>query len=188
MKSICTKSTMWFLLLLGITHHAANAAYFDIFFDDSSDGAVAPPIVGSGSFSFDGVATDGVFPLLSLTNYSFNFNFSGNTFSNADINTPLSEILIVISGSGSQVNFANINEFGSGSSSGSIDFFKPSNPVEHTLSFEPSDGTVIAIQYFTDNFFGDYGSLSNVPVPAAAWLFASGLTGVIGLARRRKTT
>lgn len=38
--------------------------------------------------------------------------------------------------------------------------------------------------------FGDYtlsvNSVSAVPVPAAAWLFGSGLTGLIGLARRRR--
>lgn len=31
----------------------------------------------------------------------------------------------------------------------------------------------------------DAGSLSAIPVPAAVWLFASGLIGMVGLARRR---
>jgi hypothetical protein len=31
------------------------------------------------------------------------------------------------------------------------------------------------------------GAVSAVPVPAAAWLFASGLLGLVGIARRRKT-
>ena len=31
------------------------------------------------------------------------------------------------------------------------------------------------------------GHVSNVPVPAAAWLFGSGLVGLAGVARRRKT-
>ena len=31
-----------------------------------------------------------------------------------------------------------------------------------------------------------HGTVSAVPVPAAAWLFASGLVGLLGLARRRK--
>ena len=30
------------------------------------------------------------------------------------------------------------------------------------------------------------GTISEVPVPASAWLFGSGLAGLIGLARRRK--
>lgn len=33
---------------------------------------------------------------------------------------------------------------------------------------------------------GDVAALSSVPVPAAAWLFASGLLGLIGFARRKK--
>jgi hypothetical protein len=31
------------------------------------------------------------------------------------------------------------------------------------------------------------GAVSAVPVPAAVWLFASGLLGLVGIARRRKT-
>jgi hypothetical protein len=31
------------------------------------------------------------------------------------------------------------------------------------------------------------GTVSSVPIPAAAWLFGSGLIGLIGVARRRKT-
>jgi hypothetical protein len=39
-------------------------------------------------------------------------------------------------------------------------------------------------EYSGDNFGGI--SLSTVPVPAAAWLFGSGLIGLIGIARRKK--
>jgi len=31
-------------------------------------------------------------------------------------------------------------------------------------------------------------SVSSVPVPAAAWLFCSGLLGLVGIARRKKAT
>ena len=33
---------------------------------------------------------------------------------------------------------------------------------------------------------GFSGIVSTIPIPSAAWLFASGLTGLIGVARRRK--
>lgn len=41
-----------------------------------------------------------------------------------------------------------------------------------------------------DNGSGGFGTaqISEVPVPAALWLFASGLIGVIGIARRRSST
>jgi hypothetical protein len=32
------------------------------------------------------------------------------------------------------------------------------------------------------------GSVSTVPVPAAAWLFGSGLLGLVGVARRKKVS
>jgi len=31
-----------------------------------------------------------------------------------------------------------------------------------------------------------YGDVSAVPVPAAVWLFGSGLVGLVGIARRKK--
>ena len=33
---------------------------------------------------------------------------------------------------------------------------------------------------------GDVAALSSVPVPAAVWLFGSGLFGLLGFARRKK--
>lgn len=39
---------------------------------------------------------------------------------------------------------------------------------------------------YVDNVL--YGGLSTVPIPAAAWLFGSGLIGLIGIARRKKAT
>jgi hypothetical protein len=48
--------------------------------------------------------------------------------------------------------------------------------------------------YGLDSRFGDHyswavhsGNVSAVPVPAAVWLFGSGLMGLLGLARRKKT-
>ena len=45
---------------------------------------------------------------------------------------------------------------------------------------------------YIDGFYGsdfsgewDYAELTSVPVPAAAWLFGSGLIGLIGVARRK---
>ena len=52
----------------------------------------------------------------------------------------------------------------------------PSNCLKDIAGFETTD----PIQ------FSDPVHLSSVPVPAAAWLFGSGLIGLVGLARRKK--
>ncbi len=41
---------------------------------------------------------------------------------------------------------------------------------------------------FIANLGDDYEALAYVPIPAAVWLFGSGLLGLIGIARRKKTT
>ena len=45
--------------------------------------------------------------------------------------------------------------------------------------------------YKTDSYYAlavRPGDVAAVPVPAAAWLFGSGLLGMLGVARRRKIT
>ena len=62
----------------------------------------------------------------------------------------------------------------------------------HGLAYDSADW---GFSSFTDNFNGrlslfegewrNYSEVSAVPVPAAAWLFGSGLIGLVGLARRK---
>lgn len=55
------------------------------------------------------------------------------------------------------------------------------------LTFEfTSDGSVTDQGVIFDNILIE-GTVSSVPIPAAAWLFGSGLLGLIGIARRRKS-
>ncbi len=50
-----------------------------------------------------------------------------------------------------------------------------------------TDNTAIAaISYTGDDFYLDDIGFNVVPVPAAVWLFGSGLLGLIGIARRKK--
>ena len=46
-------------------------------------------------------------------------------------------------------------------------------------------GTAMTAGPFTG--FSPYFSISSIPVPAAAWLFGSGLLGLIGVARRKRS-
>lgn len=61
-----------------------------------------------------------------------------------------------------------------------------------------SDQTEVWVAFWLDNGEGDIGKFDNVlvtgdlipavPVPAAVWLFGSGLIGLVGLARRKTTS
>ncbi len=54
-----------------------------------------------------------------------------------------------------------------------------------TFSFGDTEGGGRALKYATiDNL--QYESISNVPVPAAVWLMASGLLGLMGVAKRKR--
>jgi hypothetical protein len=53
----------------------------------------------------------------------------------------------------------------------------------------PASGLIFSDATYTDGSTGNaatMGSWSVVPIPAAAWLFGSGLLGLIGVARRKK--
>ncbi len=61
----------------------------------------------------------------------------------------------------------------------------------HTWAGAPVDGTILngtfsyASGSVNGNVIYDFNATSAVPIPAAAWLFGSGLIGLIGLARRK---
>ncbi len=60
-------------------------------------------------------------------------------------------------------------------------------PGDVFLFLGGEDNTPIAAISFTgDDFFLDDVGFNVVPVPAALWLFGSGLLGLVGLARKRK--
>lgn len=172
------------LLSLMLPFHL-NAAVFTIDFDDFDDGFLSPPFVGSGSFSYEEPAADGVYFLENLTNFSFEFSFvSGETFTTDDMITPVEEVLIVVSNQGTQVNFANIFDGSPNTpSNGALDFENLNSDV---LSFEPGDANpYVGSLYFMNEFFGEYTDASFIPVPGGILLFSSGLLVLAGYSRRR---
>jgi hypothetical protein len=95
-----------------------------------------------------------------------------------------------------QVNLG-LNVLGSGTSTPTIDAIltNPNTglPTGLALSFLPPESDWVGVEGFADRNmmfdpFQPYSitiSTSAVPVPAAVWLFGSGLIGLIGIARRK---
>jgi hypothetical protein len=185
---LCAVSAMAFVVTAGLAVSApsAKALSFSFDLDDTFDTTVTPPFVGTGTFSFDEILGDGTYALSGLTNVDFAFNFvGGDVFDETHIDTPLSEILIIISKAGQQVNFSNTSPFGSGFGGGSIDFFNPLNANLQSLSFEPPGFNGGLNAYFASGTTGDtFAGTYAEPVPTPALL--PGLMGMGIAALRRK--
>jgi hypothetical protein len=137
MKKILLTSALW-AIAISIVPSKANALTFDFNLDDTFDETVTEPFVGEGTFSFDGDLEDGTYALESLSNFDFNFSFTdGSSFTNADILTPIEEVLVIVSTTETErkVQFSNVNPFGSTELFGSLDFANFDNGT--FLSFEP---------------------------------------------------
>ena len=141
-------------------------------------------IVGTGTFSFGLSVGDGTYYLNSLGGFSINFTVGSATFTNAEINTPIADVLVVIYGGGKQFYFDNDGLFGS--HGGSLDFDAASGAY---LTTEPNYyGPPPLNLYQADDanggfYFGVYGVA--VPEPSSLLLFGSGLFGAVAAVRRK---
>lgn len=133
----------------------SQALTFDFVFDNSPNNTITAPIVGTGAFSFDGDPGDGTFALTSLANFDFSFNFGATTFTNANISTPISNVMAQISTIGSD-RFVKFGGSTGGLFGGSLDFVNAGGG----LSFQPNYGSL----YFnTNSGFGTYQGVAQVP-------------------------
>ncbi len=167
---------------------SANAAtIFDFKFDGSGggpDGTVGNPIIGTGSFVSPVDLSVGNYALSSLPGFSVQFSFGPDTFSVADIKTPIWQIAVEISkfGSGERLIFTeNAHPGDGGPEGGSLDLV---NPQFAALSFEPTRagfGHNLYWASFTDGNYGNYLAVSAVPLPGGFPMFAAALLGLVGI-------
>jgi hypothetical protein len=163
----------------------ANADSFSVSFDNSGNGSAA--IVGTGTFSFTGSLGDGTYFLSALPGYNMSFNIGTSSFTNADINTTISAVLVVIYGGGTQFYFDNTGTFGS--HGGSLDFDGPSGSY---LTTEPNYygpaplDLYQAVDSAGNSYFGVYQTTPvATPEPSSLLLLGSGLLGIVGAVRRK---
>src|ERR1035441_6406859 len=140
--------------------------------------------VGGASVSFTGSVPDGTYDLTALPGYAINFTVGSSTFTNADINTSLPDVLVVIYNGGSKFYFDNDGVFGS--HGGSLDFDKADGSY---LTTEPSyyGAPPLDLYYAVDStgagFFGVYST--TIPEPSYTALLL--VLGAIGFCSLRKS-
>lgn len=157
------------------------AGTFNFQFDNTPDGTVTAPIVGTGTFTFTTDPGNGTFGFADFGTTQFSFNFGGVTFTDADITTPLSNVQLRIT-EVSGVRFLNFGGSGGGTFAGSLDFVSSSS----NLSFQPGFGSL----YFQASQvnFGTYEAvLDTVPEPATAMFLGVGIVALAVLSHRRKS-
>ena len=161
----------------------ASAGTFNVIFDNSlCCGPLA--VVGTGTFSFTGSLGDGTYYLNTLPGYDINFMIGSSTFTNADINTPIADVLVVIYGGGAQFYFDNDGAYGS--HGGSLDFDKADGSF---LTTEPGYFGTPPLDLYAagdsseSSYFGTY---SQAPEPSyAAVLLVLGVAGAFSALKRR---
>lgn len=148
----------------------------------NSQGDTGPAYVSGVSFDADSTAfaivyDDGT-PSIALPETDFDLS---STFSGGGLYAGTISAGSLLSGSFSDLTITyNGNVFGT-------DFWAFSANVTYTggsLSTGISGGMMVGNFDSLGNFTAKVGEVAVIPVPAAVWLFASGLLGLVGVARR----
>lgn len=176
------------LLSLGFALSAgfARANNYSVLF--SNNNVTGDPVVGTGTFSFNGTYGDGTYLLSNLTSYNFNFTVDGFTFTNSSIDTVnLTDVEVVIYDGGTNFYFdTSCSTSGCyGPQGGSLDFTNASGNV---LSTEPNyAGPAPLNEYYAsasssapNSSFGYYGTSipGATPEPEPFFLLGTGLLGL----------
>ncbi len=161
---------------------------FDDDFMPLGDGPITPPVIGSGSFTSATDLAPGTYDLSSLSGFTFTVTVNGDTYTDADITTPLDGVSIRITDVGGGIERLFFTESGTADSNaglngGSLDLSDGTN----FLSFEPSSfgGNYL---YQETGSAGRYLALSTAAVPEpSTWAMMVLGFGALGFGLRRRS-
>jgi hypothetical protein len=164
---------------------------FHFEFDDNSLPGIQPPIVGTGAFTFATDPGDGTFPVSDLGAFTMDFNFTdGESFNQSDIVSKLSQLLVVITGTGSsqRLQFSDTGpNNGGGPYHGSLDLMSGSDYLAFAPATSPGleEYIVGRIGIEGHSHSGDY--LATTPDHGSTfWLLGIGC-GALTLAATRRS-
>ena len=170
---------------------AAAVTVFNFQFDSAGlfvpDDVLTPPIVGTGTFTSPLDLTVGTYDLSALAGFGLTFSFlDGDTYSAADISTPLSGVAVQITDVGGGVErLVFVETGGAGSNGGPHGGSLDLDNANGFLSFAPSFfGTYL---YQETGSGGRYVALSAaaVPEPSTLLLLGGTLSGLLAWHRRK---
>jgi PEP-CTERM motif len=177
-------------LIFGSAGAASASEVFDFQFDNQGtgtvDGTIVPPLTGTGTFTFANNVGLGIFALSALGVFQMDFTFGADSYTEANIATPLSEVAVRIiqDGANQRLEFTeNGSPADGGPAHGALDLENGT-----LLSFEPS--------FFGGNYLyaegpvnlGSYLALArtSAPEPLTLSVFGVGLVGAAAMRRRKK--
>jgi hypothetical protein len=177
-----------FLLLLNLLFaFPASAVSFDFVFDGNFDPGIQT-VIGTGSFTFANDPGTGTFAFNSLGAFSMTYSFdNGPTFTQGDIQSDLSQVLVVLSVNGGtrRLQFSDTGTGSGGPFGGSLDLLTAGGAG---LSFEPSyfggglDLYFETVPHSESGAFGSYlATTGSNGVPDAATTAGLMLPALLGL-------